>query len=310
MDAAKQMAKRMKAKGLQRLRWYCQMCEKQCRDENGFKCHCLSESHVRQMAAFSENPDAFVDRFSNEFQAGVLSLLKVRFAGRLVAANTVYQEYISDKEHLHMNATRWRSLTHFVTEMRDSGILRAEESDRGWMVQYIEQDEDRDRKRMMRGANRFGSHKVKDDGDDIQEEGGESGVGGEDSLTREVEKLAKMAQAQRQLNEEQHNQDTKEDEPSKPRTAKVAFNINGSAPSLSKVKPSIAKKTPVVVETLTTKKVEAVGSAMQGKDIVVKKVVLGKGGSLLNKNNGTNSQKTNSVQQLLGGDSDSDSDSD
>jgi DNA/RNA-binding protein KIN17 len=33
----KAIAKRLKAKGLQRLRWYCQMCEKQCRDENGFK---------------------------------------------------------------------------------------------------------------------------------------------------------------------------------------------------------------------------------------------------------------------------------
>jgi hypothetical protein len=27
----------IKAKGLQKLRWYCQMCQKQCRDENGFK---------------------------------------------------------------------------------------------------------------------------------------------------------------------------------------------------------------------------------------------------------------------------------
>ena len=27
----------MKAKRLQKLKWYCQMCSKQCRDENGFK---------------------------------------------------------------------------------------------------------------------------------------------------------------------------------------------------------------------------------------------------------------------------------
>ena len=37
----------IKAKGLQKLRWYCQMCQKQCRDENGFKvrpgvCHRLA----------------------------------------------------------------------------------------------------------------------------------------------------------------------------------------------------------------------------------------------------------------------------
>ncbi|ONI12054.1 hypothetical protein PRUPE_4G141400 [Prunus persica] len=41
----KAIANRIKAKGLQKLRWYCQMCQKQCRDENGFKCHCMSESH-------------------------------------------------------------------------------------------------------------------------------------------------------------------------------------------------------------------------------------------------------------------------
>jgi DNA/RNA-binding protein KIN17 len=29
----KAIANRIKAKGLQKLRWYCQMCEKQCRDE-------------------------------------------------------------------------------------------------------------------------------------------------------------------------------------------------------------------------------------------------------------------------------------
>ena len=33
----KAIANRIKAKGLQKLRWYCQMCQKQCRDENGFK---------------------------------------------------------------------------------------------------------------------------------------------------------------------------------------------------------------------------------------------------------------------------------
>jgi len=33
----KAIANRMKSKGLQKLRWYCQMCQKQCRDANGFK---------------------------------------------------------------------------------------------------------------------------------------------------------------------------------------------------------------------------------------------------------------------------------
>ena len=29
----KAIANRIKSKGMQKLRWYCQMCEKQCRDE-------------------------------------------------------------------------------------------------------------------------------------------------------------------------------------------------------------------------------------------------------------------------------------
>jgi hypothetical protein len=44
-----QIANRIKAKGLNKLRWYCQLCQKSCRDENGFKCHQMSEGHQRQM---------------------------------------------------------------------------------------------------------------------------------------------------------------------------------------------------------------------------------------------------------------------
>lgn len=54
----KAIGNRIKAKGLSKLRWYCEMCQKQCRDENGFKCHQTSEGHLRQMRIFSENPEA------------------------------------------------------------------------------------------------------------------------------------------------------------------------------------------------------------------------------------------------------------
>ena len=63
----KAIGNRIKAKGLQKLRWYCQMCQKQCRDENGFKCHCMSESHQRQLLLFADNADEYLDSFSKEF---------------------------------------------------------------------------------------------------------------------------------------------------------------------------------------------------------------------------------------------------
>lgn len=98
----KAIANRIKSKGLQKLRWYCQvcgayayaagrpcrlpawppaccapcaadrlppaapgclpqMCEKQCRDENGFKCHLTSEGHKRQMEVFGQNPARIIE---------------------------------------------------------------------------------------------------------------------------------------------------------------------------------------------------------------------------------------------------------
>ena len=44
------------------------MCQKQCRDENGFKCHRMSEGHQKQMMVFIENPSQFMDEFSKDFE--------------------------------------------------------------------------------------------------------------------------------------------------------------------------------------------------------------------------------------------------
>ena len=50
-------ARHPQAKGLQRLKFFCGMCQKQCRDANGFKCHMESETHIRQMELFMAQPD-------------------------------------------------------------------------------------------------------------------------------------------------------------------------------------------------------------------------------------------------------------
>ncbi|KAJ1982222.1 hypothetical protein H4R35_000393 [Dimargaris xerosporica] len=134
----KYIANKMKAKGLQRLRWYCQMCQKQCRDENGFKCHCMSESHQRQMALFAEDPEKHMNMFSQEFQDEFVKLLSRRFSTQRVAANHVYQELIADRNHLHMNATRWDTLTEFVKHLGREGIAHVDETPRGWFVAWID----------------------------------------------------------------------------------------------------------------------------------------------------------------------------
>lgn len=134
----KYLANKMKAKGLQKLRWYCQMCQKQCRDENGFKCHTMSESHQRQLLLFAENSKRYIDDFSFDFAKGYLGILKRQFGTKRVNANRVYQEYIADREHIHMNGTRWVTLTGFVKWLGKTGQCIVDETEKGWFITYID----------------------------------------------------------------------------------------------------------------------------------------------------------------------------
>ncbi|CAG8533473.1 12467_t:CDS:2 [Ambispora leptoticha] len=134
----KAIANRIKAKGLQKLKWYCQLCEKQCRDENGYQCHIRSESHLRQMSLLRENPDKYQSTYSKEFLTDFIKLLSRRWGTKRVLANTVYQEYISDRHHLHMNATEWVTLTDFVKYLGRKGICNVDETPKGWFIAWVD----------------------------------------------------------------------------------------------------------------------------------------------------------------------------
>ncbi|XP_022184994.1 DNA/RNA-binding protein KIN17 [Nilaparvata lugens] len=136
----KYIANKIKAKGLQKLRWYCQMCQKQCRDENGFKCHTTSESHQRQLLIFADNADKYIDEFSKEFEEGYLELLSRQFGTKRVPANRVYQDYIADRNHLHMNSTQWETLTDFVKWLGREGKCVVDETEKGWFITYIDRN--------------------------------------------------------------------------------------------------------------------------------------------------------------------------
>jgi DNA/RNA-binding protein KIN17 len=134
----KDIGNRMKAKGLQKLKFYCQMCSRQMRDENGFKCHLTSESHLRQMKLFCSNSSGMLDSFSSDFEIGFLETLYRRHRTKKMNANNIYQELIQDKHHIHMNSTKWTTLTDFVQYLGKSGKCVVDETERGWYVTYIE----------------------------------------------------------------------------------------------------------------------------------------------------------------------------
>eukprot|EP01133_Synstelium_polycarpum_P013001 gene13001-15292_t len=122
----KAIAKQIKAKGLQRLRWYCQFCQKQCRDENGLKIEIVST-----------NTNMFIDNYSKEFEADFLKLVS-----RRVAANQVYNEFIKDRNHIHMNSTQWASLSEFVKHLGRESKCVVEETPKGWFMTFINRDPD------------------------------------------------------------------------------------------------------------------------------------------------------------------------
>ena len=136
----KAIGNRIKSKGLQKLRWWCEMCSKQCRDENGFKCHQTSEGHLRQMRIFAENPGKVMHTYSSEFEQNFLEVLSRRHGTKRVHSNVVYQEYIQDKQHVHMNSTKWETLTNFILYLGKSGKAVVDETEKGWYLAWIDRD--------------------------------------------------------------------------------------------------------------------------------------------------------------------------
>ena len=85
-----------------------------------------------------EDPRKHIADYSNQFQRDFLQLLKTAHGEKKVHVNHFYQEYISNKEHVHMNATRWPSLTEFAKYLGREGICRVEDTEKGLHVAWID----------------------------------------------------------------------------------------------------------------------------------------------------------------------------
>ena len=158
----KDVANRAKAKGLQKLKFYCQICEKQCRDANGFKCHCTSEAHLRQMEIFGMNQGKFIGSYSEEFKRAFLNMMATSHRNSRVSANIVYNEYIAHKEHIHMNATRWTTLTEFIKHLGREGICEVDETPKGWFLTYRPEDKEEKMRQAMKAKRKVAEEEEDD----------------------------------------------------------------------------------------------------------------------------------------------------
>lgn len=92
------------------------------------------------MQIFGQNPDRIVDGYSEEFESTFLEHMKRSHRFSRIAATVVYNEYIADRHHVHMNSTKWLSLTEFVKYLGRTGKCKVEETPKGWFITYIDRD--------------------------------------------------------------------------------------------------------------------------------------------------------------------------
>lgn len=120
------------------MRWYCQICERALRDENAFKQHTLSESHVRNMLAVGSDPRKVINEYSDQFLKDFVQLLRTGHGEKQVQINHFYQEFIARRDHIHMHSTKWTSLTEFAKFLGREGICRVEENEKGIFISWID----------------------------------------------------------------------------------------------------------------------------------------------------------------------------
>ncbi|KAH3675017.1 hypothetical protein WICMUC_002849 [Wickerhamomyces mucosus] len=124
----KQIANQMKARGLQKLKWYCQVCSKQCRDDNGFKSHIRSESHLNKIKNITFKD---IEDYSIQFELQFLKDLKNYHGEKKINANKFYNLLIQDKHHIHLNSTKWSSLSQFLQHINTKGLIKIDDNEQG-----------------------------------------------------------------------------------------------------------------------------------------------------------------------------------
>ena len=60
-------------------KFYCEMCKKQCKDDNAFQQHKRSSQHQQNMLDYNEDPAFFIERFSKEVQEAFMDVVRTKY---------------------------------------------------------------------------------------------------------------------------------------------------------------------------------------------------------------------------------------
>lgn len=95
-----------------------------------------------------EDPRKHIHRYSEEFTHDFVELLRTSHREKSVPLNTFYQSYISDKQHIHMNATRFSSLREFAKYLGNTVVCRVTEDEgKGIYIAWVDNRADALRRR-------------------------------------------------------------------------------------------------------------------------------------------------------------------
>jgi DNA/RNA-binding protein KIN17 len=93
---------------------------------------------MRNALSAGQNFRQTQDEFSREFQKNFLQLLKTGHGEKEIQINRFYQEVIADKTHVHLNSTKWSSLTEFAKHLGRESLCRVEEKEDGLFIAWID----------------------------------------------------------------------------------------------------------------------------------------------------------------------------
>ncbi|OHS95129.1 hypothetical protein TRFO_38648 [Tritrichomonas foetus] len=142
LTECKIISKKSKYGQLQKLKWYCEICQHQCNDEHSFRHHVQCEKHRIMMSHFRANSQSILRQNSHIFECVFMDCLRRQYPNREVSANTVYTQVIRDKKHVHLNSTFWDSVHGFCRHLANNGKIEIRETERGPMIKYIAKDSD------------------------------------------------------------------------------------------------------------------------------------------------------------------------
>lgn len=136
--AATQMRRNQKTK----VRWFCGLCHVPCKDENGFKCHLESETHILKEQAGNESLRKFkLTKGDRAFRRSFLDYLVAKHFGQTVLAHDVYRElYPLDRPQNIMKDTCWETLGVFIAQLRKEGRVEAHKGVKGWQIRVSSND--------------------------------------------------------------------------------------------------------------------------------------------------------------------------